>query len=188
MKRLMERLKNELTSPQPLNTELIIGKQNTGKTTYYINLVDNYVKGGEERQIVIFSPMLDKKEVVRKKVVIVPAFYIDENVIRAIKNKVVIFDDCRLYTSSNPDEKITKAITDKLAVARHDKNDIYLIYHMFREVNPKIFTKISRVTIFQGNENIDIYKDKIVNFTEIKTAYQYVNERKDKHYCKTVNL
>lgn len=184
----MKNLKSRLTSAQPLNTELIVGKQNTGKTTYFINDVDKYLKSEEKRQIIIFSPMLDKKEVLQKNVVIVPAFYIDENVVKALRNKIVIFDDCRLYTSSNPDEKITKAITDKLAVARHDNNDIYLIYHMFREINPKIFTKISRVTIFKGNENIDLYKDKIVNFAEIKAAYQYVNERKDNHYHKTVNL
>ncbi len=97
-------------------------------------------------------------------------------------NGLIIFDDCRSYFKANIDETLHKFLIRR----RQNQRDIIVAAHGFSEVPPKFFTFCTELILFNTQDNINIRKDVLRNFDNVRQLQTHVNHKAltNPHYSK----
>lgn len=156
------------------STNLVIGKQGTGKTTFTKDLMRL-----SKSQKLIYDPNQEFLEFYDEPFVDFNTF-IDKA--SKATNAYIHIEEATIFFS--PRARVNEMI-DLLVRKRHMKNDIQLNFHSFSSVPVYIKDLIDFVTIFKTNDNEDAVrkrfdKDKIVD------AWNRVN--KDSNYHAHITL
>jgi len=92
-------------------------------------------------------------------------------IIERTRNAAIVFDDCRAYFGSMPDDGLRRLLMG----ARHVGNDVYALFHGFTDVPPAFFKFTNYFVVFSTTDNIDTRKKDILEFSEIEKAQARAN-------------
>ncbi len=176
---------NERTS----KTVVVLGTNGTGKTTLIRKILEN---SGQKCLVVtphdmewldcpinlLNSPQDYKFSGIQRHI------YDEETMdkLAHFSRGIIVFDDCRAYFNASTDKFL-----HKLFISRRQKMiDIFAVAHGFSDVPPKFFTFATDIFLFKTLDKIEIRKNVLQRFDELKALQENVNERseKDIHFYK----
>ncbi len=170
-------------------TVVVLGTNGTGKTT----LVRSILKASGQKCLVVTphdmewgdcsdnpldSPQDYKFAGIQRHI------YDDDtmNKIEHFTRGILVFDDCRAYFNASTDK-----LLHRLFIARRQRMiDIFAVAHGFSDVPPKFFTFATDIFLFKTLDKIEIRKNVLQRFDELKALQTTVNKRaeKDIHFYK----
>lgn len=189
-------LKKTLTTATKSDVEILVGKKKTGKTSY---LIDQVINETHHDKVIFVNPKVIKKEhqifttKKNKKIdiwLLNPDSQTFKDILnqKAIQKLLLILDDAKEYFPANPNQQQAKDLISLLTVSRHKEASVYLVYHLFRDINPRIFAHSDRMTIFKTAEDLTEIKKQLPNYQDIKKAVDYVNSLKSDYKNKTISV
>lgn len=95
-------------------------------------------------------------------------------------NGLLVFDDCRNYTST----RLDSTVTDFLINSRQKMVDIIANAHGFGQMPPAFFSFITHLVLFKVNDSPALRKNELYNWRDIIKLQQHINRefRKNEHY------
>jgi len=185
---ISEELKNLITSANKSDCNLIIGRKDTGKSTYLINIIE----GTDKQEIIFVSPKIKQYQVIKEeKTVLLMNDYIlfkSGFLHKEPENMLIIFDDSKYYINVNPNETNTRQIFNFLRNSRHANNSIYSVFHSFSEVNEQFFSLIDKIILFKTTDNITKFKNLFTNYDIVEKSFNKINNHKDDHINEIIEV
>ena len=185
---ISEKIQSQITSENTSDCNLIIGRKGTGKSTYISKIIDNT----EKPEIIFISPKIAKYRIINesKKVLLMNQFSLISSDLlnEEINNSLLLFDDCKQYINSNPNEHLTKKFIDFLIESRHKNNSIYFVFHSFSQVNERFFSLIDRIILFKTMDNITKFKNLFSDYETIEKNFNEINKSKNDHDSIIIDL
>lgn len=177
------------------DTEIIVGRKGTGKSTYANKRACAYPS---TKKVLIIdvngSPAYAKHTQINDQTLLssrwkkgVVRYYnsdhdvMFENIIKHCNdfmNKkqglLIVFEDCTKYIDANPNKQVKSFLVDH----RMWNADLMFTFHSFKRIPPFFFEMCSYITILKTQENFETPRNEnmIPNFEELKHARRKVME------------
>jgi type IV secretory pathway VirB4 component len=159
---------------------LICGGQGTGKTTFVKSCIVNPKRG------IILDINNEYKEFDTLGAHRVTEKFRDslEN-ISALDGITLVVEEATVFFSNRKyDEKLCEMIVRK----RHQKNDIFLIYHSLTDIPDYLLRLSDYLWLFKTKDNPTRIESKYKDMDEVKKGFYEVRKNKDVHYKYAIKL
>lgn len=177
---------------------LVLGRRGTGKTWYMLReVIEAYIRANPAMKVLIVDTFdhpayrtiaaIEPEMISRWKKPSVYRCYssntddIMREVTTNLRNCLVIFEDASKYIRRQLPEDVRRFILD----SKQKNLDLIFLFHGFSFAPPEMWRIADSVTIFKC-DNPDSRKQDIVNFDEIKEAWQKVMKSENPYEKKTV--
>jgi Ni2+-binding GTPase involved in maturation of urease and hydrogenase len=179
----------------------VIGRRGSGKTTFTLNLIAQYLQSANFDKIIIFDttdhhaysayPIIEAKYLPAVKSGVVRVLVDDTRIEHAmsivkksVRNTVLILEDAGKYITGTIDNELKNVLLD----TKQKNIDTILQFHGVGDVPPSIFRYSDSVFLFKINDDLNTYKGKIPNFAEFKLAYNEVMQHPSPYFVKRLYL
>ncbi len=177
---------------------LVIGMRNAGKTFFARQIITSYQKKFPAKKILVIDtldhpdyrdiPVISLDMIPRWKSANVYRIFgsnTEEILLEAEKlyNSLVICEDASKYIEANLQPHIKTWVID----SKQKNTDIIFLFHGFSFVAPKLWRICDLVTVFKTDDP-SYRKTEIVNYAQVKSAWDHVMNSKDPHAKITVNI
>jgi len=177
---------------------LVLGMRNAGKTFYIRQLIPEYRKAHPRKRILILdtldhpdyrdTPAITPEMIPRWNQ---PAVYRifgskTEEILQAAEgmyNSLVILEDASKYIDANLQPHIKTWVID----SKQKNTDIIFLFHGFSFTPPKLIRLCDIIVLLKCDDPV-YRRSELVNYANIKKAYDYVMNDPDPHARLTVNI
>jgi len=177
---------------------LILGRRGSGKTWFVMKeLIDSYIAAHPEMKVLIVDTFdhpsyrtiaaIEPEMISRwKRPSVYRCFSSDTDLIMKevttnLRNCLIIFEDASKYIRRQLPDDVRRFILD----SKQKNLDMIFLFHGFSFAPPEMWRIIDSVTIFKC-DNPDFRKADIVNFEQIKEAWQSVMKSSNPYEKTTV--
>ena len=177
---------------------VVAGARGTGKTTF----IKEMLKGCKSNAIVCtphvyewdflddtdLKTFRELKFAGAKRHIIKPKYTLER--LKFLVNGHVFFDDCRNFLPFNPNSKEGVDFIQFLIDGRHKAVDFIVVAHGFTQISPCFYPYIDDIILFRTTDNLQLAKNKILYFDELKALQTRVNAKakKEPHYCEHIKF
>ena len=164
---------------------VILGKKNTGKTTYVRRIIRQSLQA--KRRVLVVTPNYDDFQGIpmvnprfpqriatykgaRRIVCVAEPKTVDE-ICKDFRHGLLVFDDCRAYIGDKP----SIYLKNMLISARHYDVDIIAVGHGLTTVPPQFFAYATHFMVFATTDNPVKRKNDVRNFPALEATVNQVN-------------